>query len=163
MESQDQMPEQTPPDCFRIEELQVFQSFEGQSLTDVNYFLWVNQVQEGQALFRFLYALELLFEGDETLLLSSGEDSEMIRISSPAELVKTAEALRTLHNALTIQRFHAGSLPLWLPVLNRPLDAIRLSKNEEGFYYNDALVLDFGEKRILIRLSDKDGLELGEM
>jgi len=163
MEPQDHTDDQTPPDCFRIEELQVFQSFEGQLLTDVNYFLWVNHLQEGQAFLRFLYALELIFEGDETLLLTSGEDSEAIHISSPAELVKTAEVLRTLHNALTIQRFHAGSLPLWLPVMDKPLETIRLSKNEAGFCYNDALVLDFDEKRILIRLSDKDGLELGEM
>ena len=38
------------------------------------------------------------------------------------------------------------------------LAAVRLSKNEEGLYYNDALLLDFGQGQVLVALSGKEGL-----
>ena len=38
------------------------------------------------------------------------------------------------------------------------LAAVRLSKNGEGLYYNDALLLDFGQGQVLVALSGKEGL-----
>ncbi len=53
----------TPPDCFRLEELQALQGAENRVLADVNYYLWTNRVEAGEAPYRFLYGLELIFEG----------------------------------------------------------------------------------------------------
>lgn len=151
----------TPPDCFRMEALEVFQSFENQPLVDVNYYLWLNQPEDGSVPYRFLYFLELAFESGQSLLLTSGEDSEAIQVSDAETLVKTARALQQLHGRISIQRVNAGAFPLWQPVVGQILSGIRLSKNEEGFYHNDALLLDFGDSRILVQLSPKDGLEVG--
>lgn len=155
------MEEPIPPDCFRLEELQLFQSFEGQILIDVNYYLWLNNTEPGIPPLRFLYGLELVFDRDGALLLSSGEDSTAIRSITAEALLKTAQTLQTLHNQVAIQRVHAGAFPLWEPAVGQSLQAIRLSRGASGFYLNDALVLDFGEKQILLQLSQKEGLELG--
>jgi len=83
--------DQTPLDSFRKEELEIFQSFENQTLVDINYYLWLNQAeQEEEAPLRFLYALELIFESSEALILSSGEDTEAIRVIDAQSLVDTA-------------------------------------------------------------------------
>lgn len=151
----------TPPDCFCLEELQAFQSFETQALVDVNYYLWLNNTQTDALPYRFLYCLELIFDRNGALLLSSGEDSTSIRIISAEGLIETARALQSLHEKISIQRVNGGALPLWEPAVGQALQAVRLSRHESGLYLNDALVLDFGATQILIQLSPKEGLELG--
>ncbi|MCK6692318.1 MAG: hypothetical protein L6Q97_09465 [Thermoanaerobaculia bacterium] len=151
----------TPPDCFRLEELEAFQSFENQLLSDVNYYLWLNRAEAGEAPLRFLYVLELVFEQPEALLLSSGEDSEAIRVIAPEALIDTARRLQTLHGRVSVQRVSAGAFPLWQPVVGRALESIRLSKKDNGLYLNDMLLLDFGFRQIMVQLGRREGLEMG--
>lgn len=151
----------TPPDCFRLEELEQLQAVEMQALVGVNYYFWINQAEPETALYQFLFFLELIFDDQRSLLLTSGEDSEAIRVSSAEELVRTAEVLRALHGKIVIQRVAAVDLSLWMGVRGKTLRAIRLTKNEQGLYSNDALLLDFTEQKILVRLSTRGGLELG--
>lgn len=161
MEKHTHTDDPTPPECFRMEELEMFQSFENQTLVDVNYYLWLNRGESEEELpIRFLYALELLFESNESLMLSSGEDSEAIRIINAESLVNTARQLQELHEKVLIQRVSAVAQPLWEGVAWKVLEAIHLSRNEAGLYLNDAVLLDFGSKRILVRLSEREGLEL---
>ena len=160
MENLSQPDDYTSPDCFRLEELEVFQSIEGQLLADVNYYLWLNQADDGAIPYRFLYALELVFDSNDSLLLSSGEDSEAIRVIAAETLLETARQLQQLHGKISIQRVSAGAQPLWLAAIGKMLEGIRLSRNDAGLYLNDALLLDFGKRRIMVRLSEKEGLEL---
>ncbi|MCA0238000.1 MAG: hypothetical protein LCH81_16610 [Bacteroidetes bacterium] len=154
--------DQTPLDSFRKEELEIFQSFENQTLVDINYYLWLNQAeQEEEAPLRFLYALELIFESSEALILSSGEDTEAIRVIDAQSLVDTARQLQSLHGKVLIQRISALAQPLWQGATGKTLEAIRLSRNEQGLYQNDAVLFDFGNKQILLQLSEREGLELG--
>lgn len=161
MQTDEIFPDQTPPDCFSLADLQALQSFEAQLLFDVNYYLWLNNTDPGAAPYRFLYCVELVFEQRGTLLLSSGEDSTAIRLISVDSLVKTARELQTLHRQISIQRVSAGVLPLWQPLLGQTLQGVRLSRNENELYLNDAMVLDFGAQQILLQLSPKEGLEIG--
>jgi hypothetical protein len=150
----------TPEDCFSLEALEVFQSFEGQTLETVNYYLWVNSIGDEGSLYRFLYFLELIFEGNETLLLTSGEDSTSISISTAGELVETASSLRDINNRISIERVLANPYQIWTDVLGSKLESINLTPNEERFYLNDGLMLDFGFKQVIIQLSQRDGLEV---
>jgi hypothetical protein len=151
-------PDPTPPDCFPVETLQVFQSLEGEQLSGVNYFLWLNRLDADAAPYRFLYMLELEFEGGRSLMLSSGDDSEAIVLASRAALEETARQLQELHGVVTIQQVNVSGYALWQGVTGRHLEAVRLSKNEAGLYHNDALLLDFGTSRILVSLAEKEGL-----
>lgn len=161
MEEHPHTADATPPDCFRIEELETFQSFENQTLVEVNYYLWLNQPgDEEDTALRFLYALELLFESNETLMLSSEEDTAAIRLIDAGSLVDTAKQLQELHGKVLIQRISAGAQPLWQGAVGKILEGIHLSRNEQGLYHNDAMLFDFGSKRVLLRLSERDGLEL---
>ena len=151
----------TPTGFFKLEELQTLQSFEGQILVDTNYYLWLNQSgDEAGKPYRFLYALELIFDTGEALLLCSSEDSENLLVINAATLLNIAESLRDLNGAISIQRITAGSLPLWAPAINQVLEGIRLSRGEGGLFLNDALLLDLGELRVLVALSEREGLVL---
>ena len=147
----------TPPNCFKQAEVEAFQTFENQRLETVNYYLWRANSKSS-----FLYALELYFEHGETLLLSSGEDSESIRLITAASMVETARKLQSLHGEALIQRIVANIQPLWRDILGENLLEIRLTRHESGLYQNDAILLDFGETQILVELSEKEGLILGE-
>ncbi len=161
MKDQHQESDPTPPGCFRLEELQILQSFENQLLVDINYYIWLNQSGETNTPQRFLYTLELIFENAGALLLSSGEDSEAIRLIEAEELLETATRLQQLHGKSIIQRVSAVAQPTWRDSVGQVLRDIRLSKNEAGLFLNDALLLDFGDKRILVRLSEREGLLAG--
>lgn len=155
--------EPTPPDCFPLEALQAFQRVEACALLDVNYYLWLNNTDADKPPYRFLYCLELVFERQGALLLSSGEDTTAIRIISAETLIRTARDLQQLHNQVSIQRVNCAAFPLWQPAVGSPLQAVRLSRNEDGYYLNDALVLDFGSWRILVSLNHQgDGLALSD-
>jgi hypothetical protein len=147
----------TPPDCFRQSDVEAMQAFENQKLATVNYYLWRSSPKSS-----FLYALELYFENGEMLLLSSGEGSEAIRLTSARSLVETAQKLKEMHGEALIQRIVANIQPLWRDVIGANLEEIRLARHENGLYHNDALLLDFGETQILLELSEKDGLVLSE-
>jgi hypothetical protein len=150
----------TPEGCFSLEELEVFQSFSGHILETVNYYLWVNKVGDESSPYRFLYFLELIFEGNETLILTSGEDSMAITISSASELVEAANSLREINNRISIERILANPYQIWTDVLGKQLESINLTPNEEKYYLNDGLMLDFGFKQIIVQLSQREGLEI---
>jgi hypothetical protein len=151
----------TSPDYFKLEEIQMLQTFEKQRLAAVNYYIWHNQPEAGAMPHRFLFALELAFDSGKTLLLSSGEDSEAIRIIKAENLLETAEKLRSLHGKKIIQRIPAGIQPVWREAVGKNLENILLSRNEAGLYPNDSILFDFGEHRILVRLAEKEGLLAG--
>ncbi|MBK6996686.1 MAG: hypothetical protein IPH31_17795 [Lewinellaceae bacterium] len=67
----------TPPDCFRQAEVEAFQTFEGQILATVNYYLWRARLQN-------VFSLRggTVFENGETLLLSSGESPRPSKLSA---------------------------------------------------------------------------------
>jgi hypothetical protein len=150
-----------PPDCFSLEEIQILQSYEQQRLERVTYYVWHNQAKPGALPHRFLYAIELVFDSGESLLLSSGEDSEAICLITAEQLVDTAHRLQQLHGKAVIQRILAQEQPLWRDVSGKTLQNIRLAKNDEGWYLNDAVLLDFNEYRVLVRLAEREGLLAG--
>lgn len=151
----------TPPDCFRLEEIQALQSFEKLALADVNYYIWHNQPEAGAMPHRFLYTLELVFSTGESLLLSSGDDSEAIRLLTAENLVETARRLQQIHSKPVIQRVAASIQPVWREAVGKTLLHVRLGRNEAGLFLNDAVLLDFGEHRVLVRLSEREGLLAG--
>ncbi len=155
------MQDPTPPENFRLEEIQTLLSFEKQQLAEVNYYVWHDQAEAGAQPHRFLYALELVFESGPSLLLSSGDDSEAIHVLSPEDLVDTAKKLQQIHGKAVIQRTPAGRQPQWRTVIGKPLENIRLSRNEAGLYLNDAVLFDFGEHRVLVKLNEREGLLAG--
>lgn len=154
-----------PVGCFSMEEVERFRALEGSILSDVNYYLWLETEPAPDArAYRFLYALELLFESGEALLLCSGDDSEAICCISPEALVKTALRLQKIHGRPTIQRLSRRGQGLWFAAMSRPLEAVRLARRDDGLYHNDALLLDFGGAAISVELPGMgEGLEIREM
>lgn len=154
-------PAHVPPDCFRLEELETLQSLGNQMLVEINYYLWLrtNPAETPEA-HGFLYFLELIFESHDPLLLTSGEDSAAIRVSTAAHLLDTAQRLQSLHGYIAIRRIQANTSSIWRPLIGRPLNAIHLARHENGLYANSALQLDFGDRQIVVQLAATEGLEI---
>jgi hypothetical protein len=153
----------TPPNCFSQAEITALTAFEGQILTGVNYYLWLD-LEAGNGAYRFLYALELLFASGETLLLSAGEDTEAIRVISAETLIQTAKKLHELHGQPTIQRLIRDGQGVWAAATGQTLRSIQLARSEEGLFLNDALMLSFDTTSIVVELPDAgEGLEIREL
>ena len=153
-----------PPYCFRQEEVQQLLSVENKSLTAINYYLWRNVSEEAtttQLQYRFLYALELIFDSDTSLLISSGDDSEAIGVIKPATMLETASRLKQLHGQPIIQRLPRDGQSIWIGLVGKKLNSIQLARHESGLYQNDALLFHFDTTSILVELTDTgEGLTL---
>jgi hypothetical protein len=153
----DETPDPTPPDCFKVEEIQAFQAFGGQALSEVNYYL---RFYPGQSERRFLYCLELLFQSDDALLLCSEEEATSIEVIDALSFINRArQAQTTLNGQPAVQRVGATSSALWQPFIGQVLSGILLSGNGNGLYLNDALALDFAAQgRLIVSLGQAGGL-----
>lgn len=149
-------PHALPAECFRQAELETFQSLEGQRLEGVAYYLWRHE-GSGEA---FLFALELAFGHREPLLLAADEDLTAISILSAEAIQETAKKLHALHGKAVLEKMNANAQPIWAGAPGENLQGIRLNRHESGLYQNDALLLDFGQKNILVRLGERHGLAL---
>ena len=60
-----------------------------------------------------------------------------------------------------VRQLAAGASALWSAVAGQPLQGIRLSKDaESGLYLNDALLLEFEGKGIVVGINEKGGLAI---
>ena len=162
MENPEQQSAPIPPDCFRREEVELFQSFEHQVLSGVDYYLWLDvTTQASEQPYRFLFALNLEFESGASLLICSGEDSEAIQVITVEKLLETATRLHQLHGQAIIQRMARDGQGCWQEVMGKKLEAIQLARHASGLYLNDALMLDFGTAGIVVELPEAgEGLEV---
>ncbi|MBL7825737.1 MAG: hypothetical protein JNJ57_03840 [Saprospiraceae bacterium] len=162
MESNRQTSVSTPEGHFSLEEIQAFQGFENLRLVAAAYYLWTDVSPETNST-PWLWALELQFEGDQQLLISPDEAVDSLRILPLESLLKTAEQMHQLHGAPVVQRLSCHARAPWNQCIGNVLQAIRLSRGEEGFYLNDALLLDFGANAILVALHpDAEGMIIQE-
>ena len=145
----------TPPDCFRLEELDDLRSAEGRVLWGVNYYLIKRQIP-------VLYYLELLFDdAGDALLLTCGDDSLAIRTARPEDLIRDAERLQALHGERVVMRLQAGESRFWAPFVGGLLRQVRLARNSDGLSLNDAVLFDFGERGgLCARVGMQEGLAL---
>lgn len=150
----------TPYGFFKLEELEVFRNLEGEQLADVNYYFWHNVATPEQ---RFLLYVEVLFASENALIFTSGEDSEEIKVTEATALIAHARTLMERNGGQpAVRQLPASASALWMEVSGAPLQSIQLSKDpESNLYMNDALLLDFGEKRILVALNEHGGLSVG--
>jgi hypothetical protein len=165
MENLPQQDAHIPPDCFTQEALELFQSFENETLAAVHYYPWLNLGENADTQpFRFLLALELVFESGNALLLSAGEDSEVIQIITAENLLEMASRLQQLHGQPTIQRLLRSEQGFWPKLLGKTLQSIQLSRHQNGLYRNDALMLDFGNAGVVVELQEaEEGLLIREV
>lgn len=154
MATQDQI--QPSEDAFPKETVEIFQLFENQTLSGVDYYTWRHENGE------FLYTLALSFENAGTLMLAANEESSAIRLIEAEEVNRNAQKLQEMHGHTVIRKLNAAQQPLWQGCVDFPLVGIRLSRQEDGFYRNDVLLLEFVSRQILLQLNPQHGLDLFE-
>ncbi len=151
------MAEQEIPDGhFTLSELEIFRQIENATLEGVDYYIWLDTEAE-QPVWRFLLAIELRMGEAGSVIVSAGEDTDAVRVVQQEELLKTAAALYKIHGKPVIQRASRDHQIPWNGLINSTLQAVRLSKSEEGYYLNDALMLDFGDTGLIIALNQDGG------
>jgi hypothetical protein len=133
---------------------------EGRQVAALRYYLW----QRNTAEIGFLYALEIGFAEGESLWIAYDEEAHGLRITDAVRLARLAQSLQTLHGTAIIKRLDAHLQPLWAGIMGAELSQVLLSPREDGLYANDALLLDFGKKRVLLAVGQagEAGLQLIE-
>lgn len=141
---------------FSQEEVETFHSFDGKVLTSVNYFIWVQPENKQH---RFLYCLELLFNIDESLLLMVDEDEDNLKIIGVSEFIAKASSLKERNGGIAVlQQADPSSIEPWKSVVGSLLLGVRLTAGDEGLYTNDALLLDFVNKGVIVAINDNGGI-----
>ena len=142
---------------FSLEDISTFRAAEGARLSDVTYFFWMTGIDSQ----RFLLYVELLFESEYALILTSGEDTEGIAIAEATDVIEKARILMQRNEGKpAVQQMNAANSGIWQPALGQPLKHILLTKNEENLYLNDAILLDFDHTGVIVALHDKGGLAI---
>lgn len=145
-----------PDGYFTLGELEVFQRIENSMLEGVDYYIWLD-ADAGQPEWKLLHAIELQLVGGESVILCAGEDTDAIRMVMQDELLRTASALYKIHGKPVLQRASRDHQSPWNNLMNTPILAVRLSRGDEGYYLNDALMLDFGDTGLIIALNQEGG------
>jgi hypothetical protein len=150
----------TPPDCFQQTEAETLLRAEGRQANALRYYLWHRSAAE----IGFLYALEIGFVEGESLWVAYDEEAHGLRIVDASRLAHVAQSLQALHGEAIIKRLDAHLQPLWAGTVGATLLHVLLSPREDGLYANDALMLDFGQKRVLLAVGQagEPGIQLLE-
>ncbi len=148
-----------PQGFFQLEEIETFRQLEGDQLAEVNYYFWHHADKPEE---RFLLYLELLFQSENALILTAGEESEEIAVRDAQALINHARSLmERAEGQPAVRQLSATASALWQPALTVPLEGIRLSKDDESsLYHNDALQLDFGAHKVVVALNSRGGLSV---
>lgn len=145
-----------PDGFFSLEDISTFRALDGEKLADVNYYFWAGGEKSEQ---RFLLFTEILFVSEQALILTPGEDSDAIRIAEAMDVINKAKELMVRNEGKpAVQQMNATNSAVWQPHTGQKLVAVRLTRNEEGLYLNDALLLEFESGSVIIALHDKGGL-----
>jgi hypothetical protein len=140
----------TPSGCFPLTALHRLQAVENASLAAVFYHIRTSP--DGAQ----LLALELVTDGNMTIVLGSEHDEPSISVLEPQEWIGYANRiLQPLH------RHSAVNSPLWRAVMHLTIREILLSRNEDGLALNDALVIDFGSEKRIVQIGKTAGLAIG--
>lgn len=141
------------------EELLHLKSFEGEVLDHVQYYVWVNGVQEEIITFTLWAALH--FRDGAVLTLHTPEDSRRLTFPTDVDYDKEmAEAVIPGQRVGLMQHDVSGS-EFWRPVIGRPLQAIELEREGEQLYSADILLLNFiPERQIIVEPDAEEGLNI---
>ena len=75
-------------------------------------------------------------------------------------LAQIALQLEAVNGAAVINSMAASAQPIWQAAVGTVLKSIQLSRHENGLYRNDALLLEFETTRVVVALSEQEGLDL---
>jgi hypothetical protein len=146
---------------FSKTDLEMLQLVENQRLAQANYYIRLPKI-DAPLRAGFLVFLEMVFENDASLILTSGADSRAISMATAENLVAEATDLHKINGAPLIHSVDALKSPLWAAALSRELEGIRLNQLPDGKLANDSLVFDFGTIQILVFLGERDGMEVAK-
>jgi hypothetical protein len=142
---------------FTFQELTRLNGLEGKHISEVNYYVWVNRIDQA-APYVFIDKLEIIFSDANKIILTAGEESNALYVLHDFDAAE--EILMLEHRfsgQITLKKFGASKDKFWKDVLNLRIQTVQLSKDGDQ-YLSDAVVLDFGEEKRLIGLSPEEGI-----
>ncbi|MGF1637412.1 MAG: hypothetical protein ACFCUU_10085 [Cyclobacteriaceae bacterium] len=151
---------------FCPQDVQFIHKFSGHSITKAVYHNWVNLADSQQDL-RFLYALELHFDDQQEVIISSGEAGEEAHIVfNKLDIEAEKKSIQDkFKGQLDIQSSEVKASELWKQIINRPISKVILDQhNTSGNYFADQIIFKIDELLVLLKTgADGDGLEVLEV
>lgn len=142
---------------FKYEEVLVLDKIQEKEVEKVWYHYWVNIAKEEEV--RVLDTLQLIFKDGSALSVSARTD-ECLKLVDLDVDKDRQELLEQFQGKIVLQSQEASDIPLWEDA--SLLSHISLRKSDEGQYLNDAILLAFANKEIVV-FYDGDSIGVEEV
>jgi hypothetical protein len=143
---------------FNIDELFILDSVKiDTEITGVNYYKWHNLAASKNG-YVFIDKIELQFNNIPSILFEINENDEGISLKTNYNVgIEIADIEAKFNTQIKIIKTSEKLSDLWGSILNLPLLSIE-AEQQEQFYLNNALLLNFGEEKRIIFFDNEKGL-----
>jgi hypothetical protein len=143
---------------FNIDELFILDSVKiDTEITGVNYYKWHNLAASKNG-YVFIDKIELQFNNIPSILFEINENDEGISLKTNYNVgIEIADIEAKFNTQIKIIKTSEKLSDLWGSILNLPLLSIE-AEQQEQFYLNNALLLNFGEEKRVIFFDNEKGL-----
>ena len=143
---------------FNIDELFILDSVKiDTEITGVNYYKWHNLAASKNG-YVFIDKIELQFNNIPSILFEINDNDEGIALKTNYNVdIEIADIEAKFNTQIKIIKTSEDLSDLWKPILNLPLLSIE-AEQQEQFYLNNALLLNFGEEKRVIFFDNEKGL-----
>jgi hypothetical protein len=138
---------------FSFQELKFLKSAEGKKLKQVIYNNWQNKTSADDS-FEFLEKLELKFDDGYRIVLAASESDEPgIIVVEDFDFEKTRlMLLHEFNGKIDYRDEEMTTNILWSIAVGQTLQLVGLIKTGEETYSNEAVMFDFGDEKLEVRL-----------
>lgn len=141
----------TPDSLRRLIEAQ------GKELKGVICFLWQNSINSNDVV-ELIDHVQLVFKDGYKLTLGSNSDNTGLEAVEYDYETEKSELEKEFGNKIKIFAVNASSTKMWKDLTGCKLESIQITKEGEGSYLSDSVLLNFGNEKRSIGISPLDGL-----
>ncbi|MBK9283135.1 MAG: hypothetical protein IPM51_02315 [Sphingobacteriaceae bacterium] len=141
---------------FSEQDLIRFTTAQNNVLKKVVCILWQNSTNENDIV-ELIDRVEFTFENGTSLKIAcNNEGTGLMTTEEDAKLI-AAELKKEFNGKIKIFKVDASSTAMWKDIIDKKLDMVQLTKENEA-YKSDSLLLNFGPETRIISVHPLDGL-----
>jgi hypothetical protein len=134
-------------------ELLRLKEIEYKQISGVFYHLWINRATPSEIL-EIIDWIELLFDDGSHIYFTGGEESDAIRVREEAP-VRNPERLKEFGGKILFETREVTGSDVWLDAIGKPIIGIELPSDDRKKYLSNAMLFDFGDHKVEIRLIEE--------
>jgi hypothetical protein len=142
---------------FTDEELVKLHSYNGKIISNVVCYLWQNMANPDETV-ELIDGVELRFTDETRLTFSSNESGEGLSARHYSLKAENELLQQEFEGKIKIFGLLASNTKMWEDVIGKKLIHVKITKEKDGTYLNDSVMLDIEEQPRTLAISPMDGL-----